>query len=178
MTVFPDYAKSDHKEVFKAFRAVKKQRVDFLTKAQEVSLKYTGRKTNAYVNGSEFGGMSFAGISAFSVNVDDLPGRWKTPAGNILTPFKNNPISEEFNFGYKAVNVPGRGNLIWGQGRMGTGVLFEHDGFIYSHIGFETRDLNPRDEEAMNEFGWTEILASEYRSAREAVIAKREEDQE
>lgn len=166
---FPNYAKSSHPAVLASVRTIHEQYTGFLEKARAVSTKYTGSAGNGYLSGSPLDRMVITGIAASSVEASTLPGRWKKPDGDKIVPYASNPAHEDFDLNYKAENIPGRGNLIWGHGRLGTGNVFEHEGAIYSHIGFTTHDLNERDAQAMNEFGWAEILGSEYHHAKEAI---------
>lgn len=171
---FPDFAKSTNVDVLESVRETYRRRKEFFAKLKEVSKKYTGVENAGFYSGSTFESMHMSGIGrAYVEDVSKLPGQWKKPDRGVLKPYKNNlVVTADFSIGYKAADIPGRGNLVWGHGRLGTGVLFEFEGAIYSHFGFERFDMTETVAAEAEEFGWTEILASEYYKAKEGRQAQ------
>lgn len=169
---FPAYAKTADPDVAEALRKTFADYNEFLEKCRDVSEKYTGHRGASYLNGHPLSGVYFTGISA--KNIEDpagLPGRWKKPDGDILAPYKNNPAATDFDIEHRATPIPGRQNLVVGIGMMGTGALFEHEGFTYSHFSFAMEPMSDRWAAEAKTYGWHEIPASEFYIAAEAYEA-------
>lgn len=177
-TTFPDYAKTTNPEVIEAIRETLRRREDFFKRMRSLSEKLTSHSDKAMFGGWPLVKQYMTGISD-DVNTATLPGRWKQPDRGVLRPFKNNPILAEIEgVNYGAVDIPGRENLALGFGRMGTGTVFEHAGAVYSHWGFEREPMSEKNAAEAEEYGWTEILASEYHAARESELAQRQKETE
>lgn len=175
MNPFPAFAKSNHPDVLEAIRETERRAKDFHERMGDVAEKIVGERNGIYLNGWMFDGQSFTGFSHAAVKNANAPGQWTQPRNGITRPYKSNPIWDELKgLSFKAADIPGRTNLMWGAGRMGTGTIFEHDGFIYSGINFTLHDMNEKQAAEAEEFGWTEIMASEFHKAMETVNAERE----
>lgn len=171
---FPNYAKSEHPAVIEAVRAIYASKQEFMDKARELSLKYTDGPGNVYYSGWFLDSLAVTGLSANSVDVSALPGKWKKPVRNVIAPYVSNPVTADFKIRHKAVDIPGRGNLVWGHGRLGTGIAFEHVGAVYSYFGFDRHPMSVDGQTEADRYGWTEILASEYHKAKEDYISENE----
>jgi hypothetical protein len=159
---FPQYAKTNHPKVLEAVRETLRRDREFGERVQSMAAALTGDQDAGYVNGDLFDKKVMVGIA--TKYKDQLPGRWKKPDGGCVKPYKNNPISEEISsIRYKAVRIPGRDNLVFGVGYLGTGTVFEYEGWVYSGYGFQT-EHSPEDQD---EFGWVEIMPSEFYKAVE-----------
>lgn len=157
---FPQYAKTNHPAVIEAIRETHRRDKEFIASARELSEKLTGEPDQAVFVGDFWVGQQMVGIHRnYADMLNEHWGRWKKPKGIVVEPYKNNPIYDEVqNVAFEAADIPGRENLIWGRGRVGTGVLWESDGWVYSGIGFSPE----RDYPGQEEYGWQEILTSEF----------------
>lgn len=170
-TTFPMYAKTDNPHVCEAVRETERRREEFLAKARDMSIRLTGEPGNGFFNGWDFDKLHLVGFR--SGTVLDGNGRWTQPKSGVTRPYSNNPLRAEMSaIHYRAAELPGRGNVMWGGGRMGTGTIFEHGGHVYSGLSF-TPDLTPVKAEQMVEFGWVEIMPSEFHKAMEDENARR-----
>jgi len=163
---FPQYAKTNHPDVLASIEETKRLRDEFFEKARVVSEKYTGESYAGYYNGWEYDSVHMTGIQADKLLPEMKTGQWKKPDGNKIEPYRNNPAFKDFCIGYKAAQIPGRGNIMWGGGRMGPGTLFVWDGYVYSYLGF-TADLSEKSKEEAETYGWQEVLGSELHKAME-----------
>lgn len=170
---FPTFAKSTHPDVLASIRETADRFEQFQSEMRALSERLTGEPSHAFYAGSHYHGMTMTGISA-KVDPATLPGRWKKPCEGMQKPFKNNPVAADLEaVRYLAASIPGRGNLIWGHGRIGTGTIFEFEGAIYSHLGFDREPMNDTQAAAAEQFGWTEIVGSEFHRAFEGENARR-----
>lgn len=163
---FPTYAKTNHPDVLASMEKTKALREEFREKLRDVSEKYTGDRYAAYTSGWEHDRVHMSGIAADKLLPEMKTGRWKQPRNGVIEPYANNPVSKDFNIGYKADIVPGRGNILWGNGRMGTGTLFVWNGYVYSYMGF-TAEISEKLASERDEYGWEEVLGSEIHKAIE-----------
>lgn len=164
---FPEYAKTSHPEVLATHRANIEAWGKFFEDARDLCEELTGRRDLLYFNGFSRHNTRATGLSHRDTRDIDLPGKWKKPDGNVIKPYKSNPIAKRFDeLTFKADALPGRNWLEWGDHHMGPGALFEHDGHIYSRYGFTPRDDRPDD---FDTYGWIEIKASEWHAAAEAL---------
>lgn len=173
--MFPESAKTSHPEVLEAIRESERRWEAFLEKMRDVSEKYTGERHHGYFSGDRFDRAGMTGVRASELNAD-APGQWKKPNRGVTEPYSKNPARADFNVGYRAVPIPGRGNFHMSHGYMGSGVFFIHDGYAYSHYGFpvERGEAHRGEAEA---YGWEEILASELHKALEDYNASREAEE-
>ncbi|MBG6083265.1 hypothetical protein [Zhihengliuella flava] len=166
---FPAYAKSAHPDVVEAVEETYHRHKTFLDKARQLCEELVSDPSAGYYHGWYFADCRMTGISTQAAEGHALPGQWKKPTRGVLKPFKNNPIAERMAaIQYKAKEIPGRGNVFMGDGYMGTGQIFLHNEVVYSHINFGLDPMTDKEQASAAEFGWTEILASEWHSAREA----------
>lgn len=165
----PQYARSTDPDVIASVERNRQHEAEFREKVAALSERWTGSPDNAWINRSGTGS-SFLGLRMTREQVDAAPGQWKKPGRNgEYRPYKSNPIAPEFSIRAEHEEVPGRPDLLWsirmdGNGRMGPGVVFVHDGAAWSGCGF-VPDA-PADDR------WTEVLASEFHAALEAVNAR------
>lgn len=173
MTIrFPQFAQTSDPRVLATIQRNIDGFHEFNLKGSAVAKKYTGSPIAGRFNGSLLRGAVFTGLSTEHVpDTTGLPGQWKKPENGAIMPYKSNPVIEEFNIEFKAEHTPGRGNILWGDGHVGTGQLFVHDGVAYSYFTFKTEPLDKQEAAEMVEHGWTEILPSAYHLAYEAVQA-------
>ncbi|GAA0187969.1 hypothetical protein [Glutamicibacter creatinolyticus] len=172
---FPQQAKTNHPDVIAAIEETLRREAEFRVKARAISEKYTGDPLKGWLNGRTFEGQHLSQIQVTEEQYKNLPGRWKQRDHMGRTaPYKNNPVCEEFHVGFRAENIPGRGNILWGSGYMGTGTVFLHHGYVYSHLGFKPQ-IGEKAHSEIAEYGWTEILASELHLALEAYNANLKE---
>lgn len=163
---FPQYAKSTAAEVLAAVREMDAHWQEFIAYARAESQRLTGEENNALYSGGRIEGGGIVAIRTTSQEVvDALPGRWKKPDRGGRSPFKNNPIWDEWNaHRHPRISVPGRRDIEWGESRMGSGALLEWQGVVYSGFGFLPRDPAPDGAEL-----WEEIRASEWHRMAEDV---------
>lgn len=168
---FPANAMTTHPDVLEAVRETLRRKAEFLEKARAVSQKYLGDPQGGYFNGRDFATIHFTGLSHRLAQARGvtLPGQWKKPVQDVIAPYKNNPAVEDFNLSYRAAPIPGRGNNVWGISHMGTGLIFEHDGAVYSHFAFERHPMDDQQVKEMEKYGWEEILGSTLSLAIEAA---------
>lgn len=165
MTTLPQYARSTDPDVIAAVERNRQHELEFHRKIQALSEKWTGEPDNAWYNRGG-GGSVLIGLRMTREQIEDAQGQWKKPDRNgAVRPYKSNSLSEEFSIAAKHEDVPGRPSLLWGQNWMGGGSLFVLDGAAWSGVGFVPSA--PSDER------WTEVLASEFHAAVEAVNAAR-----
>lgn len=169
--IFPQFAKTSHPEVLEAIRESERRWDEFLERMRDVSEKYTGERHNGYFSGDRFDRASMTGVRATQL-IQSAPGRWKKAVRGVTEPYSNNPARADFNIGYRAVTIPGRGNLHMSSGYFGSGVFFIHEGYAYSHYGFriERGEAHRGEAEA---YGWEEIMPSELHKALEDYNANR-----
>jgi hypothetical protein len=173
-TPFPAFAKSNHPDVLESIHETHRRAKEFHQKMGDAAENIVGERNGIFYRGFMFDGQSFSGFSYQAVKAADVPGQWKKPEGGVTRPYKNNPIWDELKgLTFEAAKIPGRTNLMWGIGRMGTGTLFDHDGYVYSGINFPLDTMSEREAAEAEEFGWTEIMASEFHKAMETVNALR-----
>ena len=170
---FPQYAKTDHPEVLHALMENESLDEEFGKHVHALAERLTGDPNAGIVNGEVLRGNQMVGIA--EEYVDKLPGKWKKPRNGFVEPYKNNPIYDEIQaISYRPVPLPGRGNLLFGfngSGRvMGTGLVFEYDGYVYSGVAFNIEAGQTAKHE---EYGWQEILPSEFHLAVEAENERR-----
>jgi len=171
-TRFPQFAKTNDPRVLEVIQRNDDGFHEFSLRCSAVAEKYTGNPIGGRFNGSRLRGAAFLGLSAEHVSdVSALPGQWKKPENGAIMPYKSNPLIEEFDIEFTAERTPGRGNILWGDGHVGTGQLFVHDGVAYSFFTFKTEALDDEEAAEMAEYGWTEILPSAYHLAYEEVQA-------
>lgn len=170
---FPLQAKTNHPAVIASIEETLRRETEFRNKAREVSERYTGDPLKGWLNGRTYEGQRLSQIQVTEEQYKNLPGRWKQRDHLGRTaPYKNNPVCKEFHVGFKADRIPGRGNILWGSGYMGTGTVFLHDGYVYSLLGFKPQ-ISEKEYSEIAEYGWTEIMASELHLALEAYNASR-----
>jgi|SRR5690625_24275 len=172
---FPQYAKTDHPEVLQALAENISLEREFGKQVDALAERLTGNSEAGFINGSLLRGYAMVGIDADYADV--LPGKWKKPQQGVVEPYKNNPIYDEMQaISYRPVSVPGRGNVLFGfngAGRvMGTGLVFEYEGYVYSGLTFTIEAGRTGDFE---QYGWVEIMPSEFHLALEAENKRREE---
>lgn len=167
-TPFPQFAKTTNADVIAVIEQNLADFDAFREKCADVTEKYTGKRSGGWLNGTWLRGARFSGIDVRNVpDLKALPGRWKKPDGFALRPYVNNPVAEEFKIEHNPAHTPGRGNLLWGNGYMGTGALFIHDGTAYSMFNFQAY-LDHYTVNQGDKYGWEEIRASEYHLAADA----------
>lgn len=172
---FPQYAKTDHPEVLQALAETDRRRKDFNNRVTEFLEKIVGNgKHPIWMNGSPHMGLTLIGLQPVDLDIESLPGRWTKPGRSGIRPYKNNPLSQEFDqLSYKSASIPGRGNMQLGEGYMGTGTVFEHNGTVYSRLGFKPDHTVEHDSQ--HDYGWQEIMPSEFHTALEAENERRKQ---
>ena len=171
MTTFPQYAKTNHPDVIAAVEKINQQYSDFIDKCREVSALYLNDPDHARIHGWKLDRFYLTGLDGRAVRKAGIEGWTKTNHHGYSRPKKSDPAYKNFNIGYHADSIPGRSrgnsNIIGGDGWIGVGACFIHDGAVYS--GFNNRPTDP--VENVQKYGWTEILASEYDAAENAYRA-------
>lgn len=164
---FPQAAKTNHPDVIASINETLRREAEMRDAARAISEKYTGDKLKGWLSGRTFDGLRLSQIQVTDEQFASLPGRWKKRDHMGRTsPYANNPEVETFNVGYKPEHIPGRGNILWGGGYMGTGTIFIHDGWAYSYLGFAP-DISEKEFAEIEKYGWTEIVGSELHKALE-----------
>lgn len=164
MTGFPQYAKSTAPEVIEACEAMLESYRRFTDYAIEVSKELTGEENRSVYNGSQVRGAQVVGLVVDSKDdYDQLPGQWRKWEGpGFQYPFKNNPIMKGWRENqHKRPSIPERPSIASGNGWMGHGAVFVHEGVAYSGFDFQP------DHGGETNF-WEEIKASEWHAAKEA----------
>ena len=163
---FPQYAKSDAPSVLGALHTMQERWEEFTAYAQDESVRLTGERDNALCRGNRIGGARLVAIRTTTQEVvDALPGQWKKPHRGGRSPYKSNPIWEEWNaHQHPQIDVPGRRSVEWGDGYMGSGALILWRGVAYSSFGFLPTDPAPEHASL-----WEEIRASEWHLMAEDV---------
>ena len=167
---FPQYAKTTHPDVIAAIEKIDQQYAEFIEKCRDLSREFVGHPDATRIHGWKLDGYNVTGLDASEVRKASIGGDWIKPTPQGYTrPKKSDPQYERFQIGYQAEPIPGRHrggcNVIWGDGYFGVGACFVHNGAVYSGFRFQPTELIEDSEE----FGWTEIKASEYHAAVEAV---------
>lgn len=171
---FPQYAKSEHPDVIAAIRETARLAKEFYHKLDDLSEEITGGRGNGYLRGNMFDQQFCSGFDAKAVKEASAPGQWTKPEGGVTRPYKSNPLWQKMkDLGFTAPDIPGRENLMWGVGYMGTGIIFELEGWAYSGISFQLHPMSEKLAAAAEEFGWTEIMPSEFHKAMETENARR-----
>lgn len=175
------YAKTTHPEVLAAVRKNAEKFDAFMEKLAPISEKYTGDPNRIYWGGSATNGSYIGGIKPTD---KPLPGQWRKPdRQGLRMPYKSNPVYSDFCIGTSPVPIPGRPSIIFGkQDNEGTawmshGAVFEHDGAVYSGVGFApdpSRNTINGVSSDMDDFGWAEVPASEFNAAMDAVNSQKE----
>lgn len=164
---FPQTAKTNHPDVIASIRETERREAEFREKARDISEKYTGDRHKGWLSGGTFEGMHLSSIQVTEEQYAALPGQWKKRDHMGRTsPYRNNKKVEGFHVGFKADRIPGRGNFHMGGNYMGTGTVFIHDGYAYSHFGF-LPGISEKSYGEIAEYGWEEIKASEFHKALE-----------
>lgn len=169
MNALPQYARSTDPDVIAAVERNRQHEADFREKVAALSEKWTGDPGNAWIDrGSN--GSTFTGLRMTREQVEAAPGQWKKPdrLGSVR-PYKSNPIAPEFSIRAKYEQIPGRPGLLWGENWMGKGLVFLHAGAAWSGVSFVP------DHDTKGIGGWTEVLASEFHAAMEAINAERKD---
>ena len=172
---FPQHAKTNHPDVIASIEETHRREAEFREKVRIVSEKYTGDKFKGWLSGRTFEGMRLSQIQVTDEQYAELPGQWKKcDHMGRTSPYANNKKVEDFNIGFRAANILGRGNFHMGGGYMGTGTVFLHDGYAYSHFGF-LPDISEKAYGEIEKYGWEEIKASELHKALEDFNEARKE---
>lgn len=162
---FPKYAKTNHPEVLAAMEQTRQRAADFMAAARDLAEEITGDPHAARVSGYPLSAMSMVGFDADAIERVRPHGKWGRRDRGIIRPYKVNPIHQKMgSVFYEAAEIPGRGNMLVGQGRMGTGEVFEHEGYVYSRL-----DFTPvRAALDFQKYGWVEIGFDEISHALRA----------
>lgn len=164
---FPQNAKTNHPEVIASINETLRRESEMLEKARDISERYTGDRNKGWLSGRTFDHKGLSQIQVTKEQYEALPGRWKVrDTMGRTSPYANNTEAKGFHVGYKPEHIPGRGNILWGAGYMGTGTVFIHDGWAYSYLGF-VPDISEKEFLEIEKFGWTEIVGSELHKALE-----------
>lgn len=163
-TTLPQYARSTDPDVIATVERNRQHEADFREKVAALSEKWTGDRGNAWIDRGA-GGSVLIGLRMTREQVEAAPGEWKKPDRlGAVRPYKSNPLSQEFALHAKHEEVPGRPSLLHGENWIGGGAVFVHDGAAWTGCNF-VPDA-PADDR------WTEVLASEFNAAMEAVNAR------
>lgn len=169
------YMRSNHPDVLAAWEDCKTRWEAFCDAGHAWAEKYSGQRVFMSI-GNMLRKTECSGLPSDKVDPSKLVGKWKKPARGCIAPYANNPAAKEAPE-YQGVRIPGRPSLFWGGGRMGSGALFEHEGYLYSHV--RIRDEYADDEidaEVMDAYGWEGLRGSEYLAAQEAMEDQRGKD--
>lgn len=168
--IFPQYAVNTSQKAHDDFDALESSWEAFHEAVRELSQRITGDPHKGVIRGGRVHGAVMVGLPRQYDG--ELPGKWKKPDGMVREPYRSNPISREFDaVRHDPPQIAGRPSFHMGEGRMGPGVIFRHNGAIYSGFGFQTtaeRIEDPADN------GWQEIKASEFHRAREEYTEAKE----
>ncbi|HEY4534802.1 MAG TPA: hypothetical protein VIG71_02320 [Enteractinococcus sp.] len=166
---FPQYAKTTHDEVLHAIQENNATYDEFVKHVRGFAEEFTGDVDCAVAYGWKLRCVRLEGLRT-SKFVNDST--WTKPdRGGVTRPKKSNPLYERFScLRHVAPTIPGRNdgrnqdNLIMGSGYWGVGALFILNGVAYSGFGF----MPTSEVKDATEFGWQEIMPSEYEDAVEA----------
>lgn len=165
------YMRSNNAEVLKAWRDAVEARDEFLRVACDWAVKITGAPSIA-VRGNLLEGLYAVGFAADRVDRDALPGHWKKPKHGVITPYMSNTLYKEFvSLRTPAVTIPGRPSCFYGNSLIGSGAMFEWDGYLYSYTSIRDDMADNRWEEdmaIMSRYDWEELRGSTYYAAQEA----------
>lgn len=166
------YMRSNHPDVMAAWEECNSRWQAFCESGSAWAEKYSGQP--GFMSGAApLRRTECSGLPADKVDRSTLVGKWKKPSRGLIAPYANSDAAREAPK-YEPPTIPGRPGLFWGGGRMGSGALFEHDGYLYSYVSIrdESGD-NALDAAVLAAYGWDEIRASEYHAAREARADER-----
>lgn len=161
------YMRSKHPDVLAAWGEIDTRWQAFCEGGSAWAEKYSGQE-RFMSNNNPLTYTFCSGLPATDVDRSTLVGKWKKTSRGLIAPYANSEAAREAPK-YEPPTIPGRPGRFWGGGFMGSGALFEHDGYLYSHVSIRDESGDDAlDAEVMAAYGWEEILASEYHLAREA----------
>lgn len=159
--LLPQFALSTDPEIVEAIAHNDAERVRFHAFAKQLSQHYLGRD-DAAVGHSGPGKPHVTGLRVSAEEFERLPGKWTKRDKGVTRPYRDNDESARFSFASDIREVPGRPDLLWGQGYLGRGDMFVHDGIAYSGVAFMP------DRELPGARRWRETTSSRVHEAIEA----------
>lgn len=180
MTRIPQYASSTDLDVVATIERNRLARREFTEAADAFARKYAPEGQGRFFMSDGWGTeWSLTGIVS---RTKPTAGQWKKGRGaNCWVPFKNNPIYREMtDIRRRREPIPGLGASYVGEhNRDGSQAVyfpgcFVHDGVAYMGMpGVPVKDQTGFGSTEFDEERWTEILASRWYAAKEAVEAQR-----
>ena len=133
--LLPQFALSTDPEIVEAIAHNDAERVRFHAFAKELSQHYLGRD-DAAVGHAGPGKPYVTGLQVSAEEFDRLPGKWTKRDKGVTRPYISSDESARFSFDSDIREVPGRPDLLWGQGYLGRGDMFVVNGIAYSSVAF------------------------------------------
>lgn len=163
-TPLPQYASSTDPAVIAAIKCNLDFEQAFRAQVCDLSEKYTGSRERAWVSSAGDGSV-LLGVHVPRAEIDDLPGDWTlSDLPKYTRPHKKNPRHAEFDIRAEHTSIPGRPDIVFGDGWLGCGAVFVHDDTAWSGFTFAPTDVTD-----FADHGWTEVLASQFQAALNAV---------
>lgn len=165
--LLPQFALSTDPEIVATIAHNDAERMRFHAFAKELSQHYLGRN-DAAVGHSGPGKPYVTGLRVSAEEFERLPGKWTKRDKGVTRPYVSNDESARFSFDSDIREVPGRPELLWGQGYLGHGDMFVHDGIAYSGVSFVPHYKTPGARR------WRETTSSRVHEAIEARNKERQ----
>lgn len=159
--LLPQFALSTDPEIVEAIAHNDAERVRFHAFARELSQHYLGRD-DAAVGIAGPGRPFLTGLQVSAEEFERLPGKWVKVNKGITRPYFSNDESARFSFRSDIRDVPGRRAILCGEGYLGSGDMFVHDGIAYSGVAFVPSTEVPGARR------WRETTSSRIHEALEA----------